>query len=1218
MDEPKRRTVVPWVVAALALVAVIIFLTQGRNPVVDPGPVGPDGTPLDLAKIAAERNQGIAYLENQLWTESEQLFEGLAALLPDEILPARNLAIARSREYLAIDPKQVVDQAEYDAIRTAAVEAIESLRTLEPDSQYSYRLQSRIVDPTDQLNEKLTLLEEAIARAPEDASLYFEYQQSTQVSRDEALTKKAYDAISKAYELAPDNVFLAWNYLLAQMDQQDPSIVNTLNRFRPFLVEFQKRFERTKQPYNMLDFSDAAVAAVQKGDWATVRRNVRPLTNFLKTDDISRGDHRRIELDSLEFVVDRFSDNLEIALEKLQAASEPPAEFKFEQVGTLPQFEGQIQSFQIVDIDFDSRLDLLVLTEQLFAVCVRNAASAEWSIKTSIQLDTVSDDFLVADLDLDADELAAGSDDNRGFRYTADLDLVLYGNNGVAIYRTELQSAGGEIKFDKIEIAPELADLKDVARVIAGDMNSDGDLDLNLIANGEVSYWNNNSNFEFVRIPFLGDPPPSAAVDLVAVDWDRDIDQDLVVLLEDGTLGDFEGLRHGDFRWQSFDKAASIAEPDSLTIHDVDRNGSWDLTVSGQGGIEVFRTRIPEMGEVQIIDAQQIAATANGRLIDCDFNLDGYRDLTSVEAGQVMLRLGTNQGKFADPVAVGDSNAVASFRWGDLTQSGHFDAAILTDAGLQVLMNSDSTKPNWSDIAIIADLNKDKNSQSQRINHFGIGGYIESRSGPNYQLQLVSQPGPIRFGLGDQSSVDAIRVVFPNGIPQNIIDPSLNQVVFEKQTLLGSCPYLYAWNGERFEFVTDLLWAAPIGLVDAHGHVVPDRPWEYLKVSGEQLQPRDGTYQVQVTEELWEAAYFDQLELIAIDHPADIDVFTNEKVGPPAIAEHRLYGVRERHQPVAADNQAGRSILEEVSTRDENYAVPFEKKLMQGYVEETHIDLDFGLTEKPEHLTLFLTGWIFPTDVGINRALFENQQLDGPRPPSISVIDKDGQFKEVIDYCGFPGGKTKTIAIELSDIFLTDDYRIRLSTSMELYWDEIFVSTDPTNVEFVATPLEMTAADLHYRGVSTKSPDPNNGPERYDYDQVDPTPAWNEMAGQFTRFGDVLPLLTETDHQLAVIGTGDEITLQFQVPDTPIPDGWTRDFVLHCVGWDKDANLHTVYGQTVEPLPYVGMPSYPPPPEVTPPHAERYFEEYQNRRFDPNGFVRAFRSEQLKRLRKNQ
>jgi len=53
-----------------------------------------------------------------------------------------------------------------------------------------------------------------------------------------------------------------------------------------------------------------------------------------------------------------------------------------------------------------------------------------------------------------------------------------------------------------------------------------------------------------------------------------------------------------------------------------------------------------------------------------------------------------------------------------------------------------------------------------------------------------------------------------------------------------------------------------------------------------------------MTEELWEATYLDRMELIAVDHPAEVDIFSNEKVGPPEIAEFKIHTVRDRRLPL--------------------------------------------------------------------------------------------------------------------------------------------------------------------------------------------------------------------------------------------------------------------------------------------------------------------------------
>ena len=1177
---------------------------KAKNRPVPPGDLSED---IDLAEIATARNRGIAYLENNFWTESAEIFEELATTLPEEILPARNLAIAREGGFNQLQEKQGVDAGEIQSASKAAKKAILKLRELEPDSQFSYRLEARIADSVRETDQVLELLKQASERDPEDASIWYEIYSTAKISRSEEDKQTAFNAIAKAYELAPGNMFVVLDYLLAQVEQQDATIAETLKAVRPLFVPFQDRIQQ-KTRVDVLEFIDNGIAAAESEDWAKVRSYIRPIVNISRPDDVVQSDLRKIQANSLEFVKDQFSGDVETQLVALASETHPKEEYEFSESGDIPDLDGEIHSLQVIDFDLDLNPDLLVLTESSFVILTRNQESGEWTVKKDFELDQSFDHFLIADLDHDADGLQTGELEKGQYRYTADLDVVLYGVNGLEILETKLASIGGDVSFEKIE-SEQYDELREVTRVVTGDLNNDGDLDLGVIADGQVSYWNNNSNFEFTQIDFLGDPPDGRAVDLIAVDWDRDIDQDLVTLLEDGTVGYFEGLRHGDFRWSVIDETTPSGAAKSLTIQDADRNGSWDLMIAGEAGIDVLQTRTLGSGEVNVIERKQVSSEETALAADTDFNLDGYRDLLVIQQGQPKLLSFASNRTDALLEETGSLNSVVAV---DFDTDGDSDLVTLAGNKVAILENTTRGGHHWSDVAIIAALNKDNNSQSQRINHFGLGALIELRSGPNYQLQLVTEPGAVRFGLGEIEKADAIRVLWPNGIPENIVDPETDQLVWELQTLSGSCPYLYAWNGAAFSFVTDLCWAAPIGMRGPNGKIVPDRSWEYIKIPGKMLKPVDGEYRIQLTEELWEAAYFEKVELTAVDHPADHLVYTNEKVGPPSIAEHRLYSVKEKRYPISVLNQSGRDITKEVSQRDENYAVPFEKKMMQGYVEETHLDLDFGLKEKPKHLTLFLTGWVYPTDVGINRAIYENDQLAGPRPPSISVMNRDGNFVEVIGYCGFPGGKTKTIAIDLSDVFLSEDYRIRLSTSMELYWDEIFISTDPTNLETVSTKLEVLNADLHYRGVSTKYAGVNNGPERYAYNELPDLPAWNPMGGSFTRFGDVTSLLTETDHRMVAIGTGDEITIRFKVPDAPVREGWTRDFVLHSVGWDKDANLHTIYGQTVEPLPFVGMKSYPYGGDEIAPHPQDYLNEYQTRKFDPGEFRRAFLSKHLK------
>ena len=153
------------------------------------------------------------------------------------------------------------------------------------------------------------------------------------------------------------------------------------------------------------------------------------------------------------------------------------------------------------------------------------------------------------------------------------------------------------------------------------------------------------------------------------------------------------------------------------------------------------------------------------------------------------------------------------------------------------------------------------------------------------------------LALGDRKQAEQVRIVWTNGVPQDIVGLDGNVAICERMVLKGSCPFVYTMADGEFTFLTDCLWAAPLGLQTAEGGVAPTRPWEYLRIPGERLTPQDGSYWIKLTEELWEAGYFDKVQLIAVDHPADVEIYSNEKVGPPDIAEFKIHTVRNRRYP---------------------------------------------------------------------------------------------------------------------------------------------------------------------------------------------------------------------------------------------------------------------------------------------------------------------------------
>ena len=137
--------------------------------------------------------------------------------------------------------------------------------------------------------------------------------------------------------------------------------------------------------------------------------------------------------------------------------------------------------------------------------------------------------------------------------------------------------------------------------------------------------------------------------------------------------------------------------------------------------------------------------------------------------------------------------------------------------------------------------------------------------------------------LGSHAAVDTVRITWPNGLIQNEINQAANRVVIYKEAprLSGSCPMIFTWNGEQFEFITDVLGVAPLGASSGDGEFFPVDHDEYVTIPGASLKARDGNYEIRVTEELREVSYLDKIQLLALDHPAEIDIVTNESWPPP-------------------------------------------------------------------------------------------------------------------------------------------------------------------------------------------------------------------------------------------------------------------------------------------------------------------------------------------------
>nr|MDP9176815.1 CRTAC1 family protein [Gemmatimonadota bacterium] len=610
---------------------------------------------------------------------------------------------------------------------------------------------------------------------------------------------------------------------------------------------------------------------------------------------------------------------------------------------------------------------------------------------------------------------------------------------------------------------------------------------------------------------------------------------------------------------------------------------------------------------------QGLRSTAALAATFLDYDNDGWLDLVvggeSIARGKtspsVFLFRNDGTGKFVDrstvvPVAARAAGA-SVISVSDVDNDGDEDLLLIDAAGAPRLLRNELGNSN---LALKVEL-KALRTGSGKNNALGIGAKLEVRAGEIYQTRVAT--GRVtHFGLGPHLKADVLRVEWPNGVPQTVYFPGSDQDVVESEMLKGSCAFAYTWDGKRFRFVTDAMWRSalgmPLGLMagsSTSAFAPAGASQEYVRIPGDALQPRNGRYVLQLTEELWETAYADEVKLLAVDRPDSVDVFVDERFVPPGPVSLRLFQIAQRYLPLSATDERGSDVLPALRETDDVYVSNFTPTKYQGVVEPHDLVLDLGRAAGGADTFLFLRGWIYPTDASINVALGQQSAIK-LASPSLEVRDAKGRWRTAIANLGFPSGKDKTMVIDLAGKFPTADRHVRIRTNMQIYWDQAFVARALVNGPAKITTLAPVSADLHFRGFSRMYRKGGRyGPYWFAYDDVSKESPWRPIEGAFTRFGDVLPLLRNPDDMYVIMGPGDETTIEFDAASAKsLPRGWKRDFLLYTDGWIKDSDLNTAFGTTVGPLPFHGVKSYPFSPGdayPTRPEQQRYLREYNTR-----------------------
>lgn len=641
---------------------------------------------------------------------------------------------------------------------------------------------------------------------------------------------------------------------------------------------------------------------------------------------------------------------------------------------------------------------------------------------------------------------------------------------------------------------------------------------------------------------------------------------------------------------------AAIADQDGpLAIADFDRDGTLDLMSGDRQG----RLGLWKNGHAAEVSAPRIL----GNLLAADFNNDGAADLliggSNAAAAKGIHLLESDRGSFRDAsqergLGATSSQTIGGAAAADFDNDGDLDIVAFTLGGPpQLWINQGGNQNHWIAFEL-------KGASSNRG---GVGAKVEVRSGG---LHLKSetyasagwQPqtsGRIHFGIGKRQRVDFVRITWPSGVLQSEVGLAAQQThpVEELDRKGTSCPILYLWDGERYVFQTDFLGGSALGYFLAPGlYNTPDSD-EFIRLDRERLQLRDGRVAVTLNNQLEEVIYFDSAQLLVVDHPADFEVIPNERLLPaPPYDDLRLLTRAQAVPPSSAEDGRGQDLLDSIRDRDRLYADVVRPLPFKGYAEPHEIRLGLDGLD-PGRLRLFAWAWIDYADSSSNRAA--GQAGLALHPPRLEAYTPEAGWRTVIENLGFPAGMPKWMAVDLSGKVPVGATRLRIVTNMCIYWDQILLDASPQRGDIRRYQLPPASADLHFHGFPEFSSPDGRLPRVYFHDRVSPIGGWKVHRGNYTAFGDVVDLLGSKDDRLVVTRSGDEIELTFDTAGLPAPpDGWVRDYILQADGFGKDMDLNSAGPDTVEPLPFHDMPSYPypwasPHPEDSPRRTRRHF-----------------------------